>query len=321
MVQIILIGVGAGAAAALLFASIATGSTLSIALVYVAPLPILIASIGWSHWAGLLAALFSTASLSTLISANSTLLYLVSVAVPAWWLGYLAMLARPGEKQGELEWYPIGRLVLWTAALTAGGLVIAYYALDLDRVERTARAALERFFRARMGTPAEAPLDIPGMSDGGAFLDALAAMAMPIAAASGTLSLLVNLWLGGRAVLLSGRLKRPWPVLMAMRFPAATAAATLALTLLSFFPDLGAVGKIATIFTAALLIAYGMLGLAVLHAVTLGVGARPLLLGAVYAIIIMAGWPLLFASALGLADTAFNFRARASRRGPPTLPA
>src|SRR5262245_24142890 len=117
MMQIVLVGIGAGAAASLLFASIVSGSTLSFALVYVAPLPILIASIGWSHWSGLVAALFSTASLSALISFNSTLLYLVSVAAPAWWLGYLAMLARPTEKPGELEWYPVGRLVLWIAAL------------------------------------------------------------------------------------------------------------------------------------------------------------------------------------------------------------
>lgn len=320
MMQIVLIGIGAGAAAALLFASIVSGSTLSIALVYVAPLPILIASIGWSHWAGLAAAVFSTASLSTLISFNSTLLYLVSVAAPAWWLGYLAMLARPAEKTGDLEWYPVGRLVLWTAALIAAGLVISYYALDLERVERTARAALERFFRSRMGTPAETPLEIPGIPDASMFLDALAAMAMPIAAASGTLSLLINLWLAGRAVMVSGRLQRPWPNIRAMQFPALAAGVTLALVALSFFPGLPGISKIATIFSAALLIAYGMLGLAVLHSLTVGIGARPLLLGAVYSILIAAGWPLLLASAVGLADTAFDFRGRAARRRPPTLP-
>ena len=55
MVQLILIGVSAGAAAGLLFASVASGSPLSVPLFYLAPLPILIAAIGWSHWAALIA--------------------------------------------------------------------------------------------------------------------------------------------------------------------------------------------------------------------------------------------------------------------------
>ena len=55
MVQILLVAIGAGAAAALLFASIATGSIIATLLFYLAPLPILIAAMGWSHLAGLLA--------------------------------------------------------------------------------------------------------------------------------------------------------------------------------------------------------------------------------------------------------------------------
>ncbi len=43
MVQIVLIGLGAGVASALLFASIASGSPISILLFYLAPLPILLA--------------------------------------------------------------------------------------------------------------------------------------------------------------------------------------------------------------------------------------------------------------------------------------
>src|SRR5262249_43090063 len=56
MMQIILIGLGAGAAAALLFASVVSGSIAAIFLFYLAPLPILIAALGWSHVAGLIAA-------------------------------------------------------------------------------------------------------------------------------------------------------------------------------------------------------------------------------------------------------------------------
>ena len=61
MMQIVLIGLGAGAAAALLFASVVSGSLAAIFLFYLAPLPILIAALGWSHWAGLIAAAFGRA--------------------------------------------------------------------------------------------------------------------------------------------------------------------------------------------------------------------------------------------------------------------
>ena len=64
MMQIVLIGIGAGAAAALLFASVASGSLLSILLFYLAPLPILIAALGWSHWAALIAALAGAVGLA-----------------------------------------------------------------------------------------------------------------------------------------------------------------------------------------------------------------------------------------------------------------
>ena len=52
MMQIVLVGIGAGAAAALLFASVASGSILATLLFYLAPLPILIAALGWSHLGG-----------------------------------------------------------------------------------------------------------------------------------------------------------------------------------------------------------------------------------------------------------------------------
>src|ERR1035441_899223 len=64
MMQFGLIGIGAGAAAALLFASVTSGSWLSIVLFYLAPLPIMIAGLGWSHWAALSAALTGALALA-----------------------------------------------------------------------------------------------------------------------------------------------------------------------------------------------------------------------------------------------------------------
>src|SRR4029078_7546991 len=104
MIHIVLVGLGAGAAAALLFASVVSGSLAAVFLFYLAPLPIMIAALGWRHIAGLNPAASATAAVAVLSAV-------FFVAVPviafgAWWLGYLALLARPAVNGGggALEW-------------------------------------------------------------------------------------------------------------------------------------------------------------------------------------------------------------------------
>jgi hypothetical protein len=322
MVQLILIGVGAGAASALLFASIASGTMLSIALFYVAALPILIATIGWSTLAGLIAAVLAAVSLGIIIDWRFFIAYGIGVGAPAWWLGYLAMLARPAHTNGDagapdaLEWYPAGRLVLWCAVLGALGVVavIPYFGFDRETFDATLRASFERALRAR--TAADGTLQIPGVKDPKQLLDILVAY-MPMAAAMlGTLVQMFNLWLSARIVRMSGRLKRTWPDLPSIEFPPLAAGATALALAGSFLP--GIVGLVASVFAVALLIAYAVLGLAVLHSITRGISARGVTLGAAYALILLQGWPVLLASVLGFVDSAFNLRARvANWRGNP----
>ena len=99
MMQIVLIALGAAAASALLFASIASGSPLSFILANFAQLPILLAAIGWTHLAGLLAALIAAAALAAVTTGPVALAFLLSIGLPAWWIGYLALLGRPNELQ------------------------------------------------------------------------------------------------------------------------------------------------------------------------------------------------------------------------------
>jgi len=63
-----------------------------------------------------------------------------------------------------------------------------------------------------------------------------------------------------------------------------------------------------------------VLGFAVLHAITQGIGSRAFLLGGAYAAVIVFGWPVLALCLLGLIEIAFNIRARvAHKRGPPAV--
>ena len=101
-----------------------------------------------------------------------------------------------------------------------------------------------------------------------------------------------------------------------MQFPVYAPALTAFAVAVSFLP--GIVGISAGVLSASLLMAYAILGFAVLHMITRGMGTRPFTLGGIYAAVFVFGWPVLVMSLLGLADTAFDFRGRAARRrGPP----
>ena len=302
MAQIILVGLGAGAAAALLFASVVSGSIAAIFLFYLAPLPMLFAALGWSHVAGLIAAASATA---VVVALSGIFFFAVPViAFGAWWLGYLALLARAAANGGgaALEWYPTGRLVLWAAVI--GTAIVAAAVPNFGTDQQSLQAALRKTYERILGDQS--------------LVDVLVVAVPPAAAVFSTITNVFNLWLAARVVKISGRLKRPWPDLAAWRLPTSTPAFLAAAIAGSFLPDL--LGVLAGAFAASLLMAFAMLGFAVLHAITRGMSTRAFMLAAVYAAAVVLGWPVLAMSILGLAEAAFNIRGRvARRRGPPSL--
>jgi predicted membrane protein DUF2232 len=320
MIQIAIVGIGAGAAAALLFASVTSGSWLSIPLFYLAPLPIMIAGLGWSHWAAMTAALAGALGLGAVFGTVFLLAFAAGAGFPAWWLSYLAMLARPvaitnGSGQGaeSFEWYPSGRLVVWAAVLGVLVVIIAIpnFGVDADSFRAGLRDALNAIMRVNNGTPARAG------SNTERLLEILVNAIPPAAAVLATITNLLNLWLAARVVKFSGRLARPWPQLSSMTFPPLMTAALGVAVVLSFLD--GMLGIVGGIVAASLLLVYGVLGFAVLHAITQGMSARPFVLSITYAGVILLGWPMLALCLLGLVDTAIGLRGRVSaRRGPPT---
>jgi hypothetical protein len=311
MVQLFLIGLGAGTAAALLFASVASGSALSIILFYLAPLPILIAAMGWSHWAGLIASVVAATSLGAVFGQYFFLSFLFGIGLPAWWLGYLALLARL-DATGAVEWYPVGHLVFWTALI--GSIVVVGGILTLGTDEQSFHASLRSGIERAMNTDG---LSRSLSGEQAEWLTGVMVAAMPMAmAVLATITGVINLGLAARIVSMSGRLRRPWPELSAMRFPAYAPAVTGLAVAGSFAA--GMPGLSSSVLMTGLLVAYAMLGLAVLHSITRGFGARPFVLGSAYAAIVLLFWPAIALTLLGLADTAFDLRGQiARRRGPP----
>ena len=168
MMHFAIIGIGAGAAAALLFASVTSGALLSIPLFYLAPLPIMIAGLGWSHWAALIAACTGSIGLGLALGTVFFFGFLADAGIPAWWLGYLAMLARPVTAAGNgheqpLEWYPVGRIIMWAAILAALVVIVAIpnFGTDADSFRVSLHDALTRMLRLQMDN-AERPAQAPG---------------------------------------------------------------------------------------------------------------------------------------------------------------
>jgi hypothetical protein len=216
----------------------------------------------------------------------------------------LALLARPAVNGGggALEWYPVGRLVLWAAVL--GTLIVAAavpnFGTDQESLQAALRKTYERILRDQ------------------ALIDVLVVAVPPAAAVFSTVTNVFNLWLAARAVKISGRLKRPWPDLAALTLPPSSSALLAAAIAGSFLPDLA--GVLAGVLAASLLMAFAILGFAVLHAITRGMRARIVMLTALYAAAIVLGWPVLAMAVLGLAEILLNIRSRVARkRGPPTL--
>ncbi|NWG26495.1 MAG: DUF2232 domain-containing protein [Pseudorhodoplanes sp.] len=320
MMQIALVGIGAGAASALLFASVASGSLFSIILFYLAPLPILIAAIGWSHWSAMIAALVAAAGLAIFLAPFFFIAFLIGIGLPAWWLGYLALLARPMPgAPGGIEWYPPGRLIVWAALL--GGLVviaaIGSFGFDEESFRSGLRTNFERILRIQAHIPADQPLEIPG-TDIKRLIEFLVAVIPLDAGVIATFTSVLNLWLAARIVRTSGRLRRPWPDLPSMQFPPATTALFAVLLAVSFVS--GIVGTMAGILAASLSMAFGLLGFAVLHALTRGRSGRGFILGGTYAAVLIFGWPILIMTLIGVTDAAFDLRGRFANAKPPAPP-
>ena len=96
----------------------------------------------------------------------------------------------------------------------------------------------------------------------------------------------------------------------------------VALSLALAFCFIGGIAALfAQIVTTALMMAYAVIGFAVLHTLTLALKSRAIWLSCTYAVVVVFGWPVLAMIALGLADAVFGFRQRYLRgKQPPPLP-
>ncbi|MES2193058.1 MAG: hypothetical protein V4517_01460 [Pseudomonadota bacterium] len=323
MTMIVLIAIAAGCASALMFASIISGALISLLLLYFAPLPLMVAALGWGPLAATIGGIGAATGLGVIFGLPFCIAFVVMMALPAWWLGHLALLGRPVADAGPneaatpappvMEWYPIGRILLWIAGfgVLSTMATLLTFGTDAATITETLRTALLRV----LGPRGE------GSSDNFQQRIEVALVVLPAAAANSAMTMLIlNFWLAARITAMSGRLRRAWPDLKSTELPPMTLAALSAA--IAFCFSGGLLAMLAQTITAALLMIYALTGFAVLHTLTVGLKGRGLWLACSYTMVVMSGgWLILAMAALGIADAIFKFRERFRHRRPPPLPA
>ncbi len=319
MITGILIALAAGLASATMFASIISGALISLVLFYMAPLPLMVAALGWGSATALIGGVVAAFGLGLIFGIPYAGAFALTVALPAWWLGHLTMLARPVSNDPQLasiapalDWYPTGRVLAWAAAFASITTISALLTLGSDA--DTITASLRRFLMNILTNRSSAT---SGEAD--RVVDVLVMIGPSIATIIAMIILTLNLWLSAKITTTSGRMKRPWPDLRTTTLPKMVLVALLIALAFCFVG--GFLALIAQVVSSALLMAYAITGFAVLHTVTQAFSGRAFVLGAAYAATLFIGWPLIGMISLGLADAVFGIRqAYWTRRGPPPMP-
>jgi hypothetical protein len=330
MIAIVLIAIAAGCASALMFASVISGALISLLLLYLAPLPLMVAAMGWGSLCATIGGIAAAIGLGAIFGVPYCIAFAMIVALPAWWLGHLALLGRPhhnaqnatppnitpsgGSATAEppaLEWYPVGRILLWTAGFAIVTTIATLLTLGADAAAIT--SALQRDLSQMFSGDAAALGQIQP------WIDALVKIAPAATAVIVMMTLTLNLWLAAKITATSGRLNRPWPDLKATLLPPMTLVALLVAIAFCFTGGLAAM--LALVIAAALAMAYALIGFAVLHTLTLALKNRTFWLSCIYAFVMGFPWLVSAVAALGLADAIFQFRQRYLQSRPPPLPA
>ena len=286
----LLIGVCAGLVSAMLFASASTGTILGLfVLFFLSPMPVAIAGLGWG-WRAAVAAMFAAAVAIAVIGlARSAIFHVLAIGAPTAVMCYLALLNREATADAgptHTEWYPVGRIVA-VAALIAGGLAAAGLlstASDVDGLREQLRATAERALARPPGMPTPAgtpPAISPEQLSG--LVNILVAMFTPALSNMWLAIAMLNMWLAAHVVRKSDRLPRPWPDLSELRMPRAMPIALAVAVAATFLP--GFAGFIGAGFTSAIILAYMLVGLAIIHNVSRGHSARSTILAGTYVIL------------------------------------
>jgi hypothetical protein len=309
----IFIGLMSGLASAVLFYSAARGGVfLKFLLFILTPLPMVIVGLSFGWQAALAAAIAGSLVMGGIGGTVFGVVFFAAFGVPAILCAFVSDLGRR-RRDGTVQWLPAGDMVAWLAV--AGGVVPTLLAVFNGGSFNTLKPAVVRvvrdFVRQMEGQLRVAPLGDDRIEQiAQTMIDALPG----VLAAYWMILFAINLYLGGRIAKTSGLLARPWPDLHMLTPPPWLLLMFVAALFL--FMAGGLPGVLGTSLLGALMIAFLLFGLSVLHAIASG--RVQWLLWLTYAALLNPAGPyaMIAISMLGLIEPLIQLRARFAK--PPT---
>ena len=293
------IPVGAGVVTAVLHLSVTLGPLAGILLAYFAMVPVAATGFGF----GIMPATVSAAAAAVIIAlaapgVGALSLFLLTSAAPVLALVHFALTSRKDD-DGSIHWYPMDRLL---GMLTAFGIALFGIALLIFGGSPAGLQSATREF-----------LEPIALAVGGSGVDQLVHLFPGIAGASWMLMIGSNCAIAYLAV-------RRWgtPIRLDTRFreidvplwPLGTLTLGAALSLLG-----GSASYIGTNVMIMSSLPFFLVGLAVLHTITINWPARFLALGGFYLLTILTAWPALPACLLGVLERWLRLRRRVVAAG------
>ncbi|MEM7634991.1 MAG: DUF2232 domain-containing protein [Pseudomonadota bacterium] len=308
----IVIGVIAGLTAGLLQAGGSSGNLIGVFLVYLASFPLFLAGLGWGALTAALGAGVMIIGHLLGFGPKAAFFAALSAGIAPVVLSHLALQNRPASAtpsdEGEvadtgIEWYPEGRLIVWTAIASAALSVSVMIAIgpDVETFRATVGETLQPVFVEMAKQPNSPDAD---------QIRSFFVLIMPAAlSVFWCMSTMVNMYLAGSLLRRTGAGSRPWAPFSQLAFPRWAIWVLSASAVATFVP--GTLGAFAWVFTAALMLAYAILGLAVMHSLLANHPLRGLLLGIFYLSLMFLSvvW-IAFVIMLAMFDQSFNIRKR-----------
>lgn len=312
-IQTLATGIAAGLATAALAAALSNGAAL---LFVFAPLPVMLASLGWGVSAGTIAAMVAVGAVTVAVSPNSGMLVALVIVLPATLAAQVANLARPAEEVGgpvgKLVWFPLADIVLWTAIALGIGFILSGILIGFGPEFSAGLAAAMKEAMALSGQ--EATITPEQVEAVARMMTTVLPALMP---GTWVALMLANFYIALSILARAGMAKRPrddWPT--ALRLPRPGLYVFGAALAAAFLP--GGLGHAASALAGALGAAFIMAGFATLHARTRGADWRAPALGLAYVATAFFS-PVLFIFLIaGLFDT--RRQAVLSDAGAPTNP-
>jgi hypothetical protein len=310
MAGLIFIAAVAGIASALLAASAAAGSMFGAILMVVAPLPLMIVAMGWHPLLALIGGALTSAMLALLFRGSAGVMFALLVMVPAY-LAAWTVWRRPVDGPAL-----VGLLVIGAAAYASFATLVGAFSISFEysALEQQLLRQSELMYRVMAGLKADAPLVAVSGQDPKVFISAMADAVGPFVAFMLGAIYLTNIWLAAKITDRSSRLPGPWVPVPDMLLPRVLMPVAALSMLGGLLP--GYMGFMLELISVASVLALIALGYASMHAASRGSALRGLILGTLWVLTLVFGFPVLLMLLAGVAELSFGWRRSFSANRP-----